>query len=327
MIKQNDIPTDLNEPELSVVVGIIAGGQSTTATCLAALETSAKAYHVECIVPYDARLEGVADLAKRFPWVQFVDARSEVQVERFGAFSREHHDILRAIGLRHVQGRIIGMLEDHAPPAPDWCTVVLQAHKQPYAAVGGVVGNGVNRILNWAVYYCDFGRYQDPLPAGPAEFLSDCNVAYKREALFKVRDLWRDAFHEASTNWELRRRGETLMSEPRMVVKQTRTLRLLPALRERFVWGRSFAGTRATEITLTQRVMFAGLSFLLPAILTWRIVSQALRRRRHLDKLAQALPLIFLLEIIWSFGELAGYVTQDTGGPRRASEYVQRRVA
>lgn len=327
MPDQQSVPMDPNEPELSVVLAIIAGGQKTTESCLEALEASAKAHRTECIVPYDARLDGLADLATRFPWVEFIDARSEVGVEAFGAFSREHHDILRAIGLRRARGKIIGLLEDHAPPAPDWCTAVLEAHKQPFAAVGGVVGNGVDRVLNWAVYYCDFGRYQDPMTTGPAEFLSDCNVAYKREALLKVRDLWFDAFHEASINWELRRRGEALMSEPLMVVKQTRNLQLLPALCERFVWGRSFAGTRASEITLFQRLLFAGLSFLLPAILTWRIVSQALRRRRHLNKLTPALPLIFLLEIIWSMGELVGYITQNTGGPRRLPEYGQRRAA
>ncbi len=32
-----------------------------------------------------------------------------------------------------------------------------QAPRTGYAAIGGAIENGINRPLNWAVYYCDFG--------------------------------------------------------------------------------------------------------------------------------------------------------------------------
>lgn len=305
-----------DRPELSIVVGIIAGGREPTETCLAALEPSLKDRRVECIVPYDARLEQVDALAERFPWADFVDARDRIDMKRFGDFSREHHDVLRAIGLGRARGRIVALLEDHGTPSPEWLGAVLDAHRDDHAAVGGAVENGVDRILNWAVYYCDFGRYQNPVPAGPAEFLSDSNTAYKREALESVREQWADAFHETAVNWELLRRGERLRLDPSMVVYQTRrTLRFGSALSERFVWGRSFAGTRCAEVSPAKRVVLAGLSFLLPAVLTWRIVSLALRKRRNLGRLALALPLIGVLQSIWATGEFVGYVTGRTGGP------------
>ncbi len=307
------------QPELSVVIALIAGGREPTEACLSALEASAEGHPLQCIVPYDARLDDVQALAERFPWVDFVDASDRVDAEQFGDFSREHHDILRAIGLGRARGGIVALLEDHGIPSRGWYSAVLEAHGEAGAAVGGAVENGVDRLLNWAVYYCDFGRYQNPLPAGPAEFLSDSNVAYKREALESVKDQWRDAFHETSVNWKLRRRGATLRLDPNMVVHQTRkNLRLLSALRERFVWGRSFAGTRVADATLTNRAFYAAISFLLPAILTGRILSGALGRRRNLGRLALALPLIVLLEMIWACGEFMGYVTGSTGeSPRR----------
>jgi hypothetical protein len=317
--------TDMAAPDLSIVVAIIAGGREATASCLEALEAGVKAHRVECIVPYDSRLDGVADLASRFPWVEFLNARSDIDAEAFGASSREHHDILRAAGLRRARGGIVALLEDHGTPSPDWCAAVLDAHREPVAAVGGAVENGVDRLLNWAVYFCDFGRYQNPLPKGPAEFLSDSNVAYKREALASVKDLWFDAFHETSVNWKLRERGNQLVLEPRMVVHQTRqTLRLIPALHERYVWGRSFAGTRAAETTPVRRAVLASLSFLLPAVLTARLALQALRKRRNLDRFLLAMPLIALLETIWSLGEFSGYVTGRTGrNPQNAEPAVR----
>jgi hypothetical protein len=324
----NSIISDGNKPELSIVIAIIAGGRAALSACLASLEPHARVHRLECIVPYDDRLDGLVELAARFPWVYFFDARAEVDAAQYGDSSREHHDILRAMGLRQARGKVVALLEDHATPSPDWCPAVLEAHRGPEAAIGGAVENGINRVLNWAVYYCDFGRYQNPVPGGPAEFLSDSNVSYKREALAQVKDRWYDAFHETSVNWELRRRGELLRLEPRMVVYQTRQgLRFLPALRERYVWGRSFAGTRARELGLPRRAVFVVLSFFLPVVLTWRIVRQAVAKRRYLDRLVLALPLILLLETIWSFGELVGYITGGTGGPGRSKKVPDSCVA
>ena len=316
--------TDGPVPELSVVIAVIAGGQDTMRTCLAALESSARGRRVECIVPYDARLDHVAELSERFPWVDFVDARAHVDAARFGSFSREHHDLLRAIGLHRGRAPIAALLEDHGTPCADWCSAVLDVHRGAAAAVGGAVENGVDRLLNWAVYYCDFGRYQNPLPAGPVEFVSDSNVAYKRAALEAVQEVWSEAFHETAVNWALRERGEVLQLDPRMVVYQTRRgLRVLPALRERFVWGRSFAATRVAGIPAPRRVLFAAAACLLPPVLCWRVVSRALRTRRHLSRLVLALPLIALLQAIWSIGEFAGYATGRTGAADPAARKAE----
>lgn len=299
------------EPELSVVVAIIEGGRTALETCLEALIDGAEDIRLECLVPYDARLTDVDELKEKFAWADFIDARQFVDADRFGDASREHHDILRSVGLRQASAPVVALLEDHGTPSPGWCRSMLEAHRAPEtAAVGGAVENGVDKLLNWAVYYCDFGRYQNPVPEGPVEFLSDSNVSYKRDALWSVKDLWYDAFHETSVNWQLSRGGRLLRLDPGMVVHQTRrTLRFLPALRERYVWGRSFAGTRALEIAAPKRFMFAALSFLLPFLLTARIVSRGVKKRRHGRELFSAVPFIFLLQTIWAAGEFVGYVT------------------
>ncbi|MFN8004702.1 MAG: glycosyltransferase [Acidobacteriota bacterium] len=322
MSRELEQQSAVHEPDLSIIVAVIAGGQDAMTTCLTQLEPHVRGRNMECLAPYDARLDGVPALAARFPWVRFIDARGQVDASKFGDSSREHHDILRAIGLNQARGRLIALLEDHGTPSPDWLPAVLEAHRGPEAAIGGAVENGLDRPLNWAVYYCDFGRYQNPVPEGPAEFLSDSNVSYKREALWQVKEHWQSAFHETSVNWELQRRGERLRLEPRMVVYQTRRgLRFLPALRERFVWGRSFAGTRAKEISAAKRLILAALSFLLPAVLTLRIVRLTLSRGRNLDRLALALPLILLLQTVWAAGELAGYVTGKATSGQLEADY------
>jgi hypothetical protein len=305
-----------NDAEISVVVALIEGGREATETCLEALYESARGVRLECILPFDARLDHVDELKAKFPWVDFVDSREHVDAEEFGSKSREHHDILRAIGLRLSTAPIVALLEDHGTPSASWAPAVLEAHRRSSAAViGGAVENGMDRILNWAVYYCDFGRYQNPVPAGDVEFASDSNVSYKCDALMSVKDQWYNAFHETSVNWELRRRGETLILNPDMVVHQTRRrLRFWPALNERFVWGRSFAGTRAVETSSAKRLIFAALSFVLPFVLTVRILLQGLGKKRFVKQLIIALPLVFFLQIFWATGEFVGYVTGRAEG-------------
>jgi hypothetical protein len=53
-------------------------------------------------------------------------------------------------------------------------------------------------------------------------------------------------------------------------------------------------------------------------VLTWRVVKQAVTRGRSLDRLSLALPLVVLLETVWSFGELVGYLTGRTCGSERS---------
>lgn len=314
----------MKDIELSIVVAVIEGGNAAMTSCLKALEPAVAKHALEVLVPYDSRLDSVNELQSRFSWAQFIDARKAVVAEEHGDSSREHHDLLRAVGINRATGPIVALLEDHGIPSETWCEALLEAHgRSGSVAIGGAVENGVDRLLNWAVYYCDFGRYQNPVPSGPVEFLSDSNVSYKRDALWSVKHLWSDAFHETSVNWQLRRAGFGLELDPQMVVYQTRReLRVLPALRERVVWGRSFAGTRATEISNGHRAVFAALSFLLPAILVFRIVMQGLKKRRHLGKLLASLPIVFMLQIFWAVGEFIGYVTRRTSSDRKVHVQV-----
>ena len=48
---------------------------------------------------------------------------------------------------------------------------MVVAHREYYAAIGGAIENGVDRPLNWAVYYSDFGRYQNPFQSGESRCL------------------------------------------------------------------------------------------------------------------------------------------------------------
>ena len=306
------------DPALSVVVVIVSDTTESASAahlgdCLDALASQADAPSIEVIVPHLAEVDGLDAVRVRFPSVRFLAAPDVIA--RPGG--REHHDVLRARGLSAARGAVIGLLEDHARPDPRWCASAIAAHRERHAGIGGAIENGVDRVLNWAVYYCDFGRYQNPVPKGETPFASDANTTYKREALERVRPVWEQAFREVIVNGALKDAGSTIALDPAIVVYQNRKgLTLGTAVRERFVWGRSYAATRRALLSLGQRLMYAALSPLLPGVLFLRMARTSWERGSF-SSFLPAIPVIALLLATWSAGEGIGYLWGLEPAPSR----------
>jgi hypothetical protein len=297
--------------ELSVVVTVV-GGQAFLPRCLRRLTEQMRGRAVEMIVPHDASAEGVSWLRREFPAARFLDLGCLTTAAPPGTRAAEHevYDRRRAAGLAAARGAVVALIEDYELPAPDWCERVLEAHRQlPHAVIGGAVDHAGRGLLNLAVYLLDFGRYRPPLPEGPAEFLTDVNVSYKRAALEAVRPLWAERYHEVTVHWALARGGAVLWRRPAILVSQDRgpmvTWRLIA---ERVAWGRLFGRLRAREAGRLARLAYAVGSPLLPALLTARAVRHGLRSRRPGWRLFAALPAIGLLATAWAVGEFQSYV-------------------
>jgi hypothetical protein len=163
---------------------------------------------------------------------------------------------------------------------------------------------------NWAVYFCDFGRYQLPFEPGPREYVTDVNIGYKRKALDQTRELWKERYHETTVHWALTRAGETLFLSDRFAVDQMRDeLSIGRLVSERVGWGRLFAYTRAREIGAGKRMVLAAMSPLLPLVLFFRLARHQIAKKRTLGKFVAASPVILLLLATWSLGEMIGYLT------------------
>lgn len=320
------MPRDETRPLLSVVTIIASDtldGRATVAHldgCLASLAAQVDPPTMEIIVPYHARTEGIDAMRARYAGVRFLLADGLVTWTDGGASHEVHHE-LRARGLAAARGEILGLTEDMARMRPDWAARMAAAHRAPFAAIGGAIENGIDRPLNWAVYFCDFGSYQNPVRAGASRFASDVNITYKRAALEAVRPVWREIFQMAAVHWALVKSGETLALTPEAVVVEHREgLRLGTALRERVIWGRSYAGARVGFVGAARRGALAALSPALPPLLLARMAADLLRKRRSVAPFLRALPYTIVLLAAWAVGELIGYVT----GRATAASAVRR---
>ena len=300
-------------PELSVVVTVVSDTSEAADTqhlekCLEALRRQADAPPMELLVTCNGRLPGVDQLRQRYPDVNFI-AVEKLRTHRSGP-SREHHDELRGIGIRAAHAPLVALIEDVGLPDPHWAAQLVSEHAASYAAVGGAMENGIDRALNWAVYFGDFGRYQNPVPRGPSMFVSDANVCYKRAALERVADAWPESYNEARVHGALAARGEVLALSPEVVVRQGRlNLRLGPVLTERYVWGRSFAATRVAGAPASRRFVMAAMTPLLPFVLFLRQAKKVLASGRNRGSFVRSAPLTVLLNTAWSWGEFVGYAT------------------
>lgn len=297
--------------ELTVVVALVSGAVERVRTCLAAL-TEQRFPGLEILVPYDEPVAAVTGLSSEFPEVEFILAEGlDTSAARAGA-SREHHDSIRTVGLRRARGRVVAMLEDVGRASPGWCRGLLDAlERHPDAgAVGGGMSCGSSRLINRAVCLSDFWRYQEPVPEATSPFLSDANIAYRHDVLESLKDVWEDDFHETVVNGALLERGHQLWLTPAATIYQERgKLRWREALRERYVWGRSFGGTRVKGVPLSKRLVYAVFCPVLPLLLASRAVRIAWDRGSFWSRCLPVLPVLLLLFMVWSFGEMVGYLS------------------
>ena len=301
-----------SKPVLSVVVALVSdtterANVDLLRPCLESLRRQVNPPSLEIIVPHYPGVEGLEGLRLEFPEVRFLPV-TDLKRYTGRSGSREHHNELRSRGIAAARGEIVALLEDHGVASENWCAGMVAAHAAPVAAIGGAVENRVDRALNWAVYFCDFGAYQNPVPHGQAWAATDANVSYKRSALESIAAVWRDVFHEGAVNHALGLRGERLLLSPRLVVYQNRVgLGLRKAVKERFIWGWSYgAGRRLAGVS---RLIWAAITPALPFLITARLGAMTFRKRRNRSAFISSLPLVFLMAAVWCFGEMVAYLS------------------
>jgi hypothetical protein len=304
--------------KLSVVVAIVDGGDALRA-CLSALAEQSGARECEIVVPVDARCAGAREALAAHPRARAVDLGEIATAHAPDSLLALHErvDRRRAAGLAAASGDVVALIEDRVTPRADWAEWLLAAHAAlpDAAAIGGAVAPPARGVLARAVYFCDYGRHAPPFAAGPAEWLSDVNVSYKRAALDATRDAWRERYSESTVHWRLRERRALLWATPDAVVVAAREragpLRLAALLRERVAFARVFGWTRAREAPLARRLAWLALAPALPFVLCARRVAERVRRgafRR--DGFPSALPAIFALSCAWALGEALAAATR-----------------
>jgi glycosyltransferase involved in cell wall biosynthesis len=240
----------------------------------------------------------VEHIKKQFPRIKFLQPSERLGIPQ-----------LRALGMSHATGDIIAITEDCCVPGENWFEEIRKAHGLGYEVVGGAIEKGsANKIVNWAVYLCEYSQAMLPIPSGEVAGVAGNNASYKREVLDKVdesikRDYWEFFLHE-----ELRKQKVKFLSAPAMVVVKKKEFNFLYFLTQRFHYSRSFAGMRRTRISASRRILCVLISPLLPLLMTWRIAQQVHQKKRYYKEFFMSLPLLTIFMISYAAGEFVGYL-------------------
>jgi len=301
------------DPTLSIVLTIVQGGDYVR-DFLEAVRNFDNPPPLDVIIPYDASVADVASFAPDYPDVRFLDLGVITPIHPIATEAGKHelYDRRRSAGLAAAKGDIIGILEDRGLPQADWARNIVRL----YAETGNnVIGGAIECMepvsaLNWAFYVTDFGRYGRPFESGPADWVSDVNLTYSRQALEETRHLWKDRYHEPIVHWFLIGKGEELLLSNEVVVHHRRPrAKFSELLPERFHWGRLFGEIRVRNQSNLKRLTLILAGPLIPPVLWlrhYRIQASKGRGGRYL----RTLPYVMLLSTAWTLGEVWGYITK-----------------
>jgi glycosyltransferase involved in cell wall biosynthesis len=303
----NGAPTDI--PALAVVIASV-NGYRYIAQCLRSLARQRDRGRAEVIVVEGSGDDTAMRVASEFPWVRLIPCSTPKPIPE-----------LRSIGIREAKAPIVATTEDHCVFDEDWYGQMLRVHgSYPEPAIGGAVENGSrDRLVDWAAYICEYGKFMLPFASETVTELPGPNVSYKRDVLENVcgdlldeRRAWENVLHG-----RLLSRGLQLRIEPGVVVYHAKVFGFWDFLTQRYYFGRSFAATRVATASLETRAFWVAVSLLLPPLFLWRYARYFFGKRRFVREVIKTFPLLVLFAVAWSVGEFFGYGFGDGGASLR----------
>jgi len=290
-------PASDEAPFVSVVIASV-NGFPWIGACLEALTTQRGGNSYEVIV-LDRCGPGVRDaIRERFkqPEVRVVPVEGYPSIPK-----------LRAIGMGQARGRMIAILEDHCNVPSTWFESIRRAHEAGHRAIGSGVENGaVDRVIDWAVFFCEYAKFMPPVPAGTGvEIPGNCAV-YDREALALVGPEIHQEVWECFIHRRLAEQGVAFYCDPEMTVSHKREFPFRYFMSQRYHYSRSFAGMRLEKARLHRKLAYACATPLLPPLLLWRMATTIRRKGRRQKEFASALPFIGIFLLSWAWGEWIG---------------------
>jgi hypothetical protein len=224
-------------------------------------------------------------------------------------------------GIRRASAPVVVLAESHAFPGPGWAQALIAAHRQPWAAVGAVMGNANPGMISWANLFVDYGRCVEAAVAGITTYLPGHHTAYKREILLQY-DLQLEAVMDSEIllHWDMQAKGYQLHLEPAARVYHANISSLAAWLPERFYTGRRFAATRSQQWLLVKRLLYAGGSPLIPLVRIPRVLQDLRRSTFPRARWPFILSPLVIGLVVSAVGEMVGYVC----GAGNATEQLAR---
>lgn len=285
-------------PLISVVIASVNGFPSI-GECLdhLVLQEGDIAHEILVIDRCDAKTRD--EIRRRFPQpeVELIEGASSFSIPK-----------LRAIGISRARGHLIAILEDHCNVPPHWFRAIVRLHDAGHEVMSGAVENGaIDRIVDWAVFFCEYSRFMPPVPRGNTDEIAGNSAIYSRAVLDRIGPELREEMWEPFLHQRLRDLAIPFYCDPELTVVHKKRFGFGYFMSQRYHYSRSFAGMRMRSAAIWERVAYAAAAIaLLPLLLFVRIAKTIWRKGRHRVEFILAAPVIAIFLIGWAWGEAVG---------------------
>lgn len=214
-----------------------------------------------------------------------------------------------AVGVRRASAPVVAFVEEHSYPEPGWAEALIEAHRQPWVAVGPVVRNAnADSRIGWADFVIGYGPWMDPSRGGVRDFLPGHNSSYKLAVLLQYgRKLEGMLESETTLHSDLRLKGHQLYLEPAAKISHLNFENTHVWIRAQYNSGRAFAAARSEQWPSLRRLLYATAGPLIPLVRLRRIVNELRRPGRPLHLFPSVLPALLLGLTLSAAGETMGY--------------------
>ncbi len=212
---------------------------------------------------------------------------------------------LRSAGMKAARGEVVALTESFCVPSPQWVPTLLDAFREgDPTAVGGPVDRQAGRAVQWALTFCEYGRFF-AREEGPTAELAGINVAYHKERLKEALGSIPEEVMEMRIDAALRRSGSLMLWTPDAVMFDDSDRDFAAAWSSQYRHGRFFGGQRVMGASPFAKLTRALLSPLVPPVLLLRISKAVIAAGRGPQLLRSLAPLVGLLAA-WTLGEATG---------------------
>jgi glycosyl transferase family 2 len=295
------------EPAVSVVVPSVSG-TAAVLECLAALSGQDDGVGAEVVVVDRSGHAMRASIREGFPAARVIAMPEGTSLPE-----------MRGRGLAEARGRMIAVLGEHLRPGVTWLRTLAEAERSGRDAIGGPIESGGSGegAARWAFFLSEYGPFLPPLPRAPVA-VAGSNCAYARTALDRVGAREGRAVWDGDLARRLAAAGVEVEAAPGLVARNEKRLGAARLIAQRHHCARMFAAHRVLGWPLWRRVAYAAATPALPVLLLARTVATVAARRRHLEALLGALPLVVAGAVAAAVGEALGAVLGPGASAGRA---------
>jgi GT2 family glycosyltransferase len=282
-------------PKFSIIIASV-NGLPFIGDCLASLVKQRGDLEVEIVVVDSTDEKTRSHITSTFPTVKLIELEGRPGIPE-----------MRSIGMRAAEGEYLVITEDHCIAPENWLEEINRAHNAGYAVVGGGVENGsCMRLVDWAVFLCEYSSFMPPIEAGEVEFVAGNNVSYSRAVISQVDEDVRNDFWEYFLQTELKRKGVKFLSVPAVEIIHKKEFGFFYFLAQRFHYSRSFAAMRRKRSTVSRQFIYLAYMPVSVFHLTWRIITNVRQKRKYRKELFLSFPFLAMFMCSYAFGELVG---------------------